>query len=529
MIRALSIPDVRALEAAAMAGLPDGTLMGRAARGIADVAAARLGEHGGRSVVALVGSGDNGGDALYAAHFLAEVGYPCAAVLVSDKGRSAAHQGGLATVAQNAVVVVAADDPDEAVRVVAGADLVLDGITGIGGHPGLRPTAARLVAAIDEDAWIIAVDLASGLDPEGRVRADAIVWADETVTMGVAKPAHLLPAGEGATGRLTVVDIGLGTTQVPAAVERLTFDDAARLWPMPGPGDDKYSRGVLGIVAGGEHYSGAAVLSVTAAVEAGVGMARYVGPPTPTGLVRAAVPEAVHGPGQVQAWLVGPGLDVESAAADQLAAARETLASDLPVVIDAGGLDLVDGPREAPTLLTPHAGEAARLLTRLLALTGPDGTTGRNDAGSDDALSTDEQASDTLDPATRPGGGAGAGEVSRQQVEADPVGAVRRLAGLTGAVVLLKGSTTIVAGAQGPVRSQADAPAWLATAGAGDVLSGLLGMLLAAGLSPLEAGSLGALVHGLAAERASAGGPLRALAVAHAIPAAVRELLLRRI
>jgi NAD(P)H-hydrate repair Nnr-like enzyme with NAD(P)H-hydrate dehydratase domain len=118
------------------------------------------------------------------------------------------------------------------------------------------------------------------------------------------------------------------------------------------------------------------------------------------------------------------------------------------------------------------------------------------------------------------------GEVSRQQVEADPVGAIRRIAELTGATVLLKGSTTLVV-ADGPIRSQADAPAWLATAGAGDVLSGLLGTLLAGGLDPLDAGSLGALVHGLAAERASAGGPLRALAVAHAIPSAVRELLAR--
>ncbi|MGN6753919.1 MAG: bifunctional ADP-dependent NAD(P)H-hydrate dehydratase/NAD(P)H-hydrate epimerase [Intrasporangium sp.] len=490
MIRALSIPDVRAIEAAAMADLPEGTLMRRASEGLAEVAAARLDEHHGRTVVALVGSGDNGGDALYAAHLLADAGFPVAAVLVSDKGRSAAHHGGLAAAEESGVtVVVAADDSEAAASVVAGADLVLDGMVGIGGKPGLRPTATRLVQAIDEDAWVIAVDVASGLDPEGRERADEVVWADETVTMGVAKPAHLLPAGEGATGRLTVVDIGLDVATEPAAVERLTFDDAARLWPVPGLADDKYSRGVLGVVAGGDHYTGAAILTVTAAVESGVGMVRYVGPENPTQLIRAAVPEAVHGEGRVQAWLIGSGMDVESSGEDQLRVAREALGSALPVVVDAGGLDLVDGPRSAPTLLTPHAGEAARLLTRLGA----------------------------------------AGEVSRGQVEADPVGAVRRIAGLAGATVLLKGSTTLVAAADGPVRSQADAPAWLATAGAGDVLSGVLGTLLAAGLDALDAGSLGALVHGLAAERASAGGPLRALAVAHAIPSAVRELLARGI
>jgi NAD(P)H-hydrate repair Nnr-like enzyme with NAD(P)H-hydrate dehydratase domain len=118
--------------------------------------------------------------------------------------------------------------------------------------------------------------------------------------------------------------------------------------------------------------------------------------------------------------------------------------------------------------------------------------------------------------------------VSRGQVEHDPVGHARRLADLTDAVVLLKGATTLVVPpGTAAIRSQADAPAWLATAGAGDVLSGILGTLLAAGLEPVEAGSLGALVHGVSADLASSGGPLRALAVARGIPAAVRSLLHR--
>jgi hydroxyethylthiazole kinase-like uncharacterized protein yjeF len=511
MIRALSVERVRAVESAAMATLPEGELMQRAARGLAAVAAARLEEHDGRTVVALIGSGDNGGDALYATGLLAGEGFPCAAVLVSDRGRAGAHAAGLAAAESAGVAVtVAAEGLEPALEVVSGADLVLDGITGIGGRPGLRAPAVALVEAIDEDAWVLAVDLASGLDPEGRLGGEDAVWADETVTFGTPKPVHLLPAGERATGRLTVVDIGVDFEGGTAAVERLTFDDAAALWPVPGPADDKYSRGVLGIVAGGEHYTGAAILSVTAAVEAGAGMVRYLGPPTPTQLVRAAVPEAVHGEGQVQAWLIGPGMDLSGSGlstgeqrreagsgrdevdAQQLSAAIEALASDLPVVLDAGGLDLLDGPRPAPTLLTPHAGEAARLLTRLLR-------------------SVDEAG----------------GEVTRAAVEADPVGAARRIAELTGATVLLKGSTTLVLGSSGPVRSQSEAPPWLATAGTGDVLAGLLGILLAAGLSPLDAGSLGALVHGLAADRASAGGPLRALKVAHAIPEAVREVLTR--
>jgi NAD(P)H-hydrate repair Nnr-like enzyme with NAD(P)H-hydrate dehydratase domain len=206
---------------------------------------------------------------------------------------------------------------------------------------------------------------------------------------------------------------------------------------VPGAGDDKYSRGVLGVVAGGEDYTGAALLCCTAAVGAGVGMLRYVGTPTPTALLRAAVPEAVHGDGRVQAWVVGPGLDTRSRAKGakaQLDVARGALASELPVLVDAGGLDLVDGPRSAPTLLTPHAGELARLLTRL---------TGE--------------------------------ETTREAVQGDPVGHARRAADLTGATVLLKGATTLVVPPTDdlPLRSQNDAPAWLATAGAGDVLAGV--------------------------------------------------------
>ena len=525
MIRAHSIEAVRVAEAAALAGLPEGTLMARAATGLAEVAAARLTESEGASVVALVGAGDNGGDALYAVAHLAEAGYAAAAVLLPSSGRDGVHSAALsAAEAAGVMVHVAADDPGEAADVVAGADLVLDGIVGIGGRPGLRADAARLVDAVDDAAWVIAVDVASGLDPSGGAGEDDAVWADETVTFGTPKPAHLLPAGEGATGVLTVVDIGVPFDDVPAAVERLTWDDVAALWPVPHAYDDKYSRGVLGIVAGSEAYPGAAVLCATAAAEAGVGMIRYVGTPTPVGLVHHAVPEAVVGGGRVQAWAVGSGLDAgadDDAARPQLDAARAALASDLPVVVDAGGLDLVGlsgGRRDAPTVLTPHAGELARLLTRLHTRLHGSGT---DDAASDRSggpVSVDGPGSRVTSPA---------GEVTVDDVRADPLGHARRLAELTGATVLLKGSTTLVVTDGKPVRAQADAPAWLATAGAGDVLTGLVGTLLAAGLEPHDAASLGALVHGVAADRASGGGPLRALAVAHGIRPAVRDLLAR--
>jgi NAD(P)H-hydrate repair Nnr-like enzyme with NAD(P)H-hydrate dehydratase domain len=294
-------------------------------------------------------------------------------------------------------------------------------------------------------------------------------------------------------------------------VLRLDHDDVAALWPVPTPADDKYSRGVVGVVAGGEAYTGAAVLAVTAAVESGAGMVRYVGTPTPSALVRAAVPEAVHGPGRVQAWVIGPGLDVEATGADaaaQLEVARAALAGDEPVVLDAGGLDLVDADfvrsrAGRATLLTPHAGECARLLSRLNAVAG------------------------SVVPGVTYWSISGQGEVTRRQVEASPVAHAKALAVATGATVLLKGSTTVVVGpGEGaPAWSQADAPAWLGTAGAGDVLAGLLGTLVAAGLPPDSAGALGALMHGVAADRANPGGPVRALRVAHGIPDAVAHLL----
>lgn len=490
MIDAYASTDVYAAEAAAMAGLPEGELMARAVTGLVEVARARLRAAGGRRVVALVGPGNNGGDALYAAATLARDGVECAAVYVDGK----VHRGALAAAIDSGVVLkpVRPESPaDAAGAVVERADVVLDGIVGIGGRPGLPDFAQPWVAAIPDGAHVIAVDLPSGQDPMGQKADPGGVWADETVTFSLAKPVHLLPPTEAACGVLTVIEIGISAPAAGAVVRRLDHADVADLWPAPGPVDDKYSRGVVGIIAGGEVYTGAAVLACTAAVAAGAGMVRYVGTPAPHALVRAAVPEAVHGAGQVQAWVVGPGLDPTSSApgaAEQIGVARDVLASDARVVLDAGGLDLLTGPRPGETLLTPHAGEAARLLTRL------------RDNGS-------------------------VPEVSRRAVTAAPLAHARELAERTGAVVLLKGGTTlVVAPGEGAAYSQSDAPAWLATAGAGDVLAGLLGTLAASGMPLHHAGALAALVHGVAADDANPGGPVRALAVANALPHTIARL-----
>ncbi len=487
MIKAWNAADVYAAEDAAMAGLDEGELMARAVAGLAEIAATRLDQRGGRGVVALVGPGNNGADALYAAADLARRGFNVAAVHIER-----VHTG--AAGAADAAGVIRSSNPAEAIDLIGGADLVLDGILGIGGRGGLPDWALPWVEAIPPDAWVIAVDTPSGQVVDGGPLAPTGVFADETVTFSLGKPVHLLPPSEAACGLVSVVDIGIAPLTAPA-VCRLVTADVPELWPIPSATDDKYSRGVVGMVAGSERYPGAAVLAVTAAVEAGIGMVRYLGPPTPSGLVRAAVPEAVHGPGQVQAWVVGPGLDgtdEDPTTPGHVSTAVAVLRQRLPCVVDAGGLDLLEPALLAarhgiPTLLTPHAGECARLLSRL-----------------------------------------GAGEeIARESVEADPLRHARELAELTGATVLLKGAGTLVVPPDpgAAVFSQADAPAWLATAGAGDVLAGIAGALLAGGLSAVHAGALAALVHGLAAERANPGGPVRALGVAHAIPVVVATVL----
>lgn len=474
MIRAYDVAAVRAAEQAALADLPEGALMQRAAAGLATAVLAVLADEGrpayGARVLLLIGPGDNGGDALLAGARLAARGARVEAVLAADRS----HASGLAALRRAGGRIVDAVGP---------ADVVVDGLIGIGGRPGLSGRALALVRSVPPSVPVVAVDLPSGIDPETGELAGEHVTADLTVTFGAAKPALLLPPACRAAGRVRVVDIGLTLSQ-QAAVERLEAADLAARWPVPGADDDKYRRGVLGVVAGGPTYTGAAVLCTGAAVATGVGMVRYVGPPAPADLVRERWPEVVPGPGRVQAWLLGPGLDVEDE--DQRAAVAAALAGDLPCVVDAGALDLLPARRSAPTLLTPHAGE----LTRLLQARGVD--------------------------------------VQRPDVEAAPARYARLAAELTGATVLLKGAVTLVVQDGAPVRSQADGPHWLATAGSGDVLAGIAGALLAGGLRPLDAGTLAVAVHGAAGHLASAGGPVSASSVLAAVPDAVRELLTQR-
>ncbi|MDQ8040995.1 NAD(P)H-hydrate epimerase [Cellulosimicrobium sp. XJ-DQ-B-000] len=617
MIEAWSVADVRAAEEPLLAaGVP---LMERASFALATVVARDLARRrsvalpdGGRRdgrvtgarAVLLVGSGNNGGDTLYAGAYLARRGVEVLAVLTGEH----AHAGGLAALRDAGgrveVLVGSPDgaaygdghddrhrdhlDPHVADRVAgqaARADVVLDGLVGIGARGALRGVAAdlveRLAAVLDGGPahgpegpgrpWVVAVDAPSGIGVDDGTVPGPVLRADRTVTFGAAKPGLLLPPATHLAGHGAVVDIGLrlgapgphapgadaaglgapgpdapglgapapgapapgargpdapppdrGTTT--PVVRRLEPADVAALWSVPGATDHKYTRGVVGVVAGTPTFPGAAVLVTTAAVRTGPGMVRYGGPDDATRAVLAARPEVVPAAGRVQSWVLGPGVPAVPGPGDDpvddggqhervrtaLAAATATDATTtdatttgatttgatperVPAVVDAGALSLLPERCPPSVVLTPHAGELATLLR----------------ARGDD--------------------------VARTDVEAEPLRWARRAHDATGATVLLKGSATVVVGPEG-AWSQADAPAWLATAGAGDVLAGILGTLLAAhaervvrepGLAARLAAAA-AVVHGLAAERANPGGPVAALDVADAVPGVVAELLAAR-
>ncbi|MGK5529167.1 NAD(P)H-hydrate dehydratase [Streptomyces sp. URMC 129] len=481
MRTAYRVETVRAAEQALMARLPEGTLMARAAAGLAAACADLLGPRRyGSRVVLLVGSGDNGGDALYAGARLARRGVAVTAVTVRP---DRVHPGGLAALRAAGGRVVG---PEDAGRAVARADLVVDGITGIGGRGGLRPEAGELARTVAERGVpVVAVDLPSGVDADTGEVAGPAVRAAVTVTFGTHKPGLLIdPAGEYA-GEVRLVDIGLGP-ELPAEPDVVALEDAdvAALLPRPAAETDKYRRGVVGVAAGSARYPGAAVLAVGGALRGGAGAVRYAGRGPAGTTVLARYPETLvsGGPprkaGRVQAWVVGPGLGDDPEAR---AAVTDVLEADVPVLVDADGLRLLDAghvrARTAPTLLTPHAGEAAALL----------GT-------------------------------------ERRRVEESRLASVRALAERYRATALLKGSTTLIAApGGGPVRVNPTGTPWLATAGSGDVLSGLIGALLATGLTALDAATAGTYLHGLAGRLAPP--PAMASTVTEALPEVWARLL----
>ncbi|SNR98928.1 yjeF C-terminal region, hydroxyethylthiazole kinase-related/yjeF N-terminal region [Geodermatophilus pulveris] len=464
--------QVRAAEEPLLAATPEGTLMQRAATGLATVCLRLLGRAHGTRVTALVGAGNNGGDALFAGAHLARRGARVTAVLLDPER---VHPAGLAALRAAGGRVTGPGGPTGLER----ADLVLDGIVGIGGRGGLRAPAAALVErAATGPGLMVAVDVPSGVDATTGAVPGAAFPAQHTVTFGAVTTGLVVGAGRGCAGEVHLVDIGLDLP-APDAWQLTDADVAARI-RLPHTGDDKYTQGVVGVVAGSATYPGAAVLCTGAALRTRPGLVRYAG--TAATGVRAAWPEVIvtegrpADAGRVQAWAVGPGIGTDD---DARAVLAEVLATDLPVLLDADALtlaarepELVRG-RSAPTVLTPHDREYARF---------------------------------------------------GEEVGDDRVGAARRLAADLGAVVLLKGDATVVAAPGGTAHVNGTGTPWMATAGTGDVLSGILGALLATGLPADEAAAVAAHVHGRAGQLAAEEGPLVAGDLMRRLPAALHRL-----
>lgn len=480
-----TVEQVRAAERAVIDKVGEPALMRRAAFGVAVTVRRMLleaaGGVAGRRVVLLVGAGNNGGDALWAGAFLRRRGAAVTAVLLAP---DRAHATGLAAFRRAGGRVVptgGAAGATVGVSAVAGAvrnaDLVVDGIVGLAGSGALRPAAAELVDLVR--APVVAVDLPSGVDPDTGVADGPAVTAAATVTFGALKPVHVLAPQR--CGAVELVDIGLGGALGEPAIEVLDAADVGAAWPVPGPEDDKYTQGVVGISAGSATYLGAAVLTSGAAVLATSGMVRYAGAAADP--VRARWPEvvatgSVADVGRVQAWAVGPGLGTGS---EGRSALRHVLADGVPVCADADAITLLAqdpalwDARDpgVPVVLTPHDREFARL----------DG-----------------------------------------EVGADRVAAAGRAAARLGVTLLLKGHSTVVADPGGRVLVHPSGSSWPATAGSGDVLTGLIGALLAAGRPPLLAAGAAVYVHELAARLAARGAPAPASAILAAVPDAVREV-----
>ena len=475
-------------------------------------------------VTVLAGAGDNGGDGLYAGAELAREGAQVTAVAVGrslheDAFRAFVRAGGRVLVLDPAADISgctsgfsageAGERLQAAVECARGAHVVLDAMTGIGVVGALRGVAGTLASSLGMDGvlpnndpsadlpLVVAVDAPSGVGVDDGSLPGPYIPADVTVTFGAMKPCAMVPPASYACGRITLVDFGFDVDDAVPFAEMTDGDFVADSVRLPSLADGKYSRGVVGLVTGSARYPGAAVLSARAAACANVGMVRYLGPQRAQDMILSVLPEAVLGKGRVQSWVVGSGVPAEGDVASGDDMQRATIAALLdhyaledgdgsrneraegmpPIVVDAGALDLLPCHVVPQVVITPHAGELAALLNRL-----------------------DADMADV---------------VSRQWVEARPLRAALRAHELTGATVLLKGAVTIVVGADGDGNTRiilsGRAPAWMATAGSGDVLAGVLGALLAQqddmlsddpALVP-EVAAAAAYMHGLAGAMAS--------------------------
>lgn len=487
-------------------GLPSLVLMEMAAQAVNEVVEELFPEDGRLAVVC--GVGNNGGDGLAMARKRHAQGLPVEVVLVGEKeelSADAAKQWQLAEAFGVPLVQVASpQELDQLEAVLARADGVVDALFGTGLSRPLAGLPAQAVERINASGLpVVAVDLPSGLSGSSGQLLGPAVEATCTVVLGALKWAHVLPPAALACGQLFWGEIGIPRKKLEelASGFLLTAEDVARWLPQRSPDAHKGKFGHLLLVGGRWGRGGAVALGALAAVRAGAGLVTVATAAPAVAAVQALVPEAMVDPlpageegsvlGQgieaslerATALAVGPGLGLGEGPRALLRRILELWQG--PLLLDADALTLLAGElerlrgRKAPTVLTPHPGELARLL-----------------------------------------------QTTTQQVQADRLGAARAAAERSGATVLLKGMHTLIAEAEGPLWVNPTGSPGLASGGAGDVLTGIIGAFLAQGLPGKEAAAVGAFLHGRAAELASKrfAGAVPASVVAKMLPKAEKEL-----
>lgn len=455
-------------------GKPGIVLMEAAGLAVADHAA-RLARSRG-TIVVLCGPGNNGGDGFVAARLLGERNYPVVLGLI---GRREALTGDAALAADRfAGEVRPAADVD-----LAGAALVVDALFGAGLSRDLEGEARVLVDRVNRYARaggrVLAVDVPSGLDgATGRVRGVA-VEATATVTFFRLKPGHLLEPGRSLSGAIRLADIGIPASVLPR-IAPSAFVNSPRLWsaalPRLGPASHKYARGAALVLSGPMHQTGAARLSARAALRAGAGIVTLASPPDAVAVNAAHETAVMVAPfsglggfetlladARRRAVVLGPGAGAGHELRRLVAAALTRPAPGRTIVLDADALTSFTGEADAlaamirrggnAAVMTPHEGEFARLFV------------GAGGIGGDD----------------------------------DKLARARAAAWLTGAVIVLKGSDTVVAAPDGRAAIGWDLPPTLATAGSGDVLAGFAAGLAAQGAPAFEAAAAAVWLHGAAA------------------------------
>jgi NAD(P)H-hydrate epimerase len=496
-------------------GVPSLLLMENAGRGAADVIERVFGPARGRRIAVVCGKGNNGGDGFVAARHLAGRGARVEVWLVARapdiRGDAATN---LAAISRGGLPLVEMAEPAgpaglEALRRgLREAELVVDALLGTGVTGPATGLVAEAIAAVNEaERPVCALDLPSGLDADTGRLAGPVVRARCTVTFGLPKLGLYLPPGAAQAGRVELVDLGVPRAWLEEGLRigLVEAADVGAVLPARPPDAHKGRYGHLLVVAGSVGKTGAAVLACLGALRAGTGLVTAALPATQQPVVAARLAEAMTEPlpesaaqslsakaldrllelaGRMDAVAVGPGAGLEAETQGML---RELiLTAERPMVVDADALTALVGhlPRirdaRGPRLLTPHPGEAARLLGATIA-----------------------------------------------EVQADRVASAQALVDESGAWVALKGAHTVVAGPQGEVSLNPTGNPGMASGGTGDVLTGVTGGLLAQGLAPEAALRAAVYLHGLAGDlaaemRGDAG--LIAGDVADALPAALRRL-----